>query len=675
MNDRAEPPVETSEGHRGGSPVTDRLVVGLAALALLGGGLILLGRGLGDKNSASSSGSPESSSAVSSGRSSTPTPTLQPALGVVAIDSRPLPAPRPPEKAPFQGWIRLEVDLPIYQDVSTSASRIGTLSKGALTFAEDASFQGKQAGLYWLQIDNPKQVGFILAGNGNKLFVRRLVQSTSMAGYVSALTAGPEGFVALGSLSGRSDGSTDTPSQYLAASADGLSWKLAETTAFGGNMVQSVAWGPAGWLAVATVPFNQVEIAPWLWTSVDGRSWRSLGSFPIQGGTGQTPSRLLGSASGYLLIQGGDVSNPSAIAAWHSTDARTWTESRVAGDLSLTPETFVQTESGYYAWSDASGSGRSASAIYSSDGQNWVNVRPPPIRQNGRIVSVGDGLLAVDTSPVTGSPVVWTGSFSNGNLAWALEQASLPRGAAMTSLASSGRIAMLFGWDRATDEPRAWSRTGTNWSTVQLPRGAFGGTVPTTSVGGARGFVAVGSNLTLRADNPVLWSGTAVGEWKPEALPVVPQIGDPTRADCPPPADAVTLLLVDRPAAITCYGSSSLSFRLFDQGCHDRDCSSRSSEAYQPDWLANPSSNQLYMSPSGTQQWVDRVRRSASLREDPAWANHWVEITGHFDDPAARSCMWFPDPHAQETLYSAQAIVNACREEFVVTRVRVVSGP
>jgi len=52
-----------------------------------------------------------------------------------------------------------------------------------------------------------------------------------------------------------------------------------------------------------------------------------------------------------------------------------------------------------------------------------------------------------------------------------------------------------------------------------------------------------------------------------------------------------------------------------------------------------------------------------------------VELTGHFDDPASGTCHWAPDPHGAQTISSAQQTINSCRQQFVVTRVRVVAGP
>ena len=77
MRDRDDIPLETTEGRGAGNGIGDRLVVALALLALLGGALILVGKGLGGERGASASKSPQASAAASgvAEASATPRPT------------------------------------------------------------------------------------------------------------------------------------------------------------------------------------------------------------------------------------------------------------------------------------------------------------------------------------------------------------------------------------------------------------------------------------------------------------------------------------------------------------------------------------------------------------------------------------------------------------------------
>jgi len=50
-------------------------------------------------------------------------------------------------------------------------------------------------------------------------------------------------------------------------------------------------------------------------------------------------------------------------------------------------------------------------------------------------------------------------------------------------------------------------------------------------------------------------------------------------------------------------------------------------------------------------------------------------LTGHFDDPAAATCHSPPTADALQSWQGQQALVNQCRQTFVATAVKVVSGP
>jgi len=667
MRDRDDIPLETSEGRGGGGGMGDRLVVGLAALALLGGVLILVGKGLGgDSRGASASGSPRETTGTSglAGSTATPSPTPE----AVTVESRPPPSPDPERPPSFSGWIRLQADLQIYENASTGANQIGALPKGALAYAEEPPDQGSD-GTYWLQIDIPSPSGFIAAGKGGKFFVHRYLPTpTAYGGNVAGLAASPHGFVVWGYTSSR----TNKPAEpFLAGSSDGHSWRSVDYGPFSNASIRSVTFGPAGWLALGSAQSRGVQTGLWLWTSVDGRSWRTLGSLPVN--ATDRDASLLASGSGYLLLLGGYRSQ--ALEAWHSADGVSWAKGQVPEGSGLSMQHVVATRSGFYAWPDLSANNPPPKAGYSADGQSWIQVDAPPMTGEGRIVSFDDGLLAVDSSPVTGAPRAWRGSFSNGRINWTAQPGGLPHTLGFASLASDGGTAVLFGWDRLTDAPKAWSLGGSGWQETPLPVGVFGGLVPTTTVGSPAGFVAVGSQLNLRADNPTLWAGTPRGAWSREASQVIAPIGERTDLRCPSkPTDAVSFATLDAPTAVICFGDSPLSFRAYVGRCEG--CNGGGGDVYTPAWLADPSQNQIFLSPIKiSDNWFFGARRAESLADDPAWLDHWVELTGHFDDPASGTCHWAPDPHGAQAIFSAQQTINSCRQQFVVTRVRVVTGP
>lgn len=60
-----------------------------------------------------------------------------------------------------------------------------------------------------------------------------------------------------------------------------------------------------------------------------------------------------------------------------------------------------------------------------------------------------------------------------------------------------------------------------------------------------------------------------------------------------------------------------------------------------------------------------------SLGFDDAWVRTWVEVTGHFDDPAAATCRWIPSPAEEQWYAGRQQVIDGCRQQFVVTAVRL----
>lgn len=668
MRDRDDIPLETTEGRGAGNGIGDRLVVALALLALLGGALILVGKGLGGERGASASKSPQASAAASGVAEASATPRPTPV--VIVLRERPLPSPEPEPPAPFSGWIRLERDLPLYEETTTGANRIGALANGALAYAEEAPSHGD--GVYWLQIDVPSPNGFIAAGQDGKLFVHRYLSTpTAYGGSIGGLAASPRGFVAWGNRSTKSN-LPATP--FLAASTDGRAWQAVDYRPFGNAWVRSVAFGPAGWIAVGTLPnySNGSASELWVWTSPDGRSWRALGSLPID--ADQQETTLLGSGGGYLILASSYRTPTPNTATWWSSDGSTWTKGQLPDGIGPAMQHVVATRSGFYGWPDP-GNGPRSEATYSADGRSWVDLAAPPISGGGRIIGIGDRLLAVDSSPVTGALRAWVGTFSNGGISWSEVVARLPRTFGFASVASDGTSVVLFGWDRPTGGLRAWSFNGIGWTEVVLAPETFGGVIPSMAVGSPLGFVALGSSMNLRADNPVLWSGTPTGgDWAPEDSPVVAPIGERTDLHCPSkPVDAAAFASLDTASAVICFGRSPITFRAYAGRCDG--CGGATGDVYTPTWLADPQQNQLYLSPLKVEDgWWFNSRRAATLADDPAWLDHWVEVTGHFDDPASPTCRWTPDPHSGGVFYSSQSTINSCRMQFVVTRVRVVAG-
>ena len=102
-------------------------------------------------------------------------------------------------------------------------------------------------------------------------------------------------------------------------STDGLAWKIVEVGAHGEGVLQQVASGPSGFLAVG---WSGNDEAPGqAWRSEDGTSWGPVPSFPDT----FLPRDVVGSSSGYLLVsEFGTV--------WSSSDGEIWAEEFAPSD-------------------------------------------------------------------------------------------------------------------------------------------------------------------------------------------------------------------------------------------------------------------------------------------------------------------------------------------------------
>lgn len=97
---------------------------------------------------------------------------------------------------------------------------------------------------------------------------------------------------------------------------------------------------------------------------------------------------------------------------------------------------------------------------------------------------------------------------------------------------------------------------------------------------------------------------------------------------------------------------------------------------YEPEWLASPGLNQLYLAPvAGSDSAPVIMSPSLGGQPEPAWSHRFVEVTGHFDDPAAGSCHWTPGPAALLYYAGQRGVVDACRMQFVITAVTVLADP
>ncbi len=662
------PVIETSGGNRPPNTVAERGGIALAVVALAGGLLIAAGNLLGSDAGPSASASPVAQASARPTPRQSPRQTPDPGpLEIVLIAGTPPPAaPSQPAPWQFNGWIRALVDQPLWTSPdSDRAETTELLQAGEIQYADEVP---EEPG--WLQVSSdggPR--GFILAADGETALIERLMPEPFLAsGDVWGLAAGPNGFVATGYLPSMSDRASPS---FTAFSPDGAAWQVVDLPI----SVTSVAWGPVGWLAVGWVGGAFTTPSTWIFRSEDGLRWDSLGAAPGLDYAGQ----LAGSESGYLMEASGQ--GYGELSEWFSSDGLSWRESDnpLLGRSGGGYPRVAAVGSGFYAWIGGDTPVGVIGQAFSPNGRTWHTVADGPIGVNMRLTTLGERIVATVTDADDGFVSFWTGAISGSTVAWDRPDREVVdasrAGYGLSALISDGQRALAFVWERATDSPSLWTSTdGTRWIPASLPAGAFGG-IPRLAAGGSAGVVVVGSRQTVRGSNPIFWREVRPGAWEPEATPLVPLVPGPLGDDCPSPLeDMADFMAVDPAIAVACFGDAPFTFRAWSVGCPG--CQPESSDQYEPAWLANPTTNPLFLQPikSEAGSWR-QVVTAPDLAIDPGWTGSWIEVTGHFDDPAAASCRWSPS-YSSELYYTGQAsFVESCRQQFVVTAVRVVDGP
>lgn len=637
--------IETVEGVRPRGTFGERLLIGVAGLALVGGALLAVGNlWPDDADAARTSASPAASATPRPSR--TPRPTAAPR--VITLERIPeLPAASPEQQ--FFGWIRTRGEVPLVSALD-SDEVLATLPAGFVGHAASETGLGGQARTGWLTVEAPERSGWIDASDPS------LVERFPEAPYrgsseVQGIAAGASGFVAWG---GGPDGSL-----LLVGSSDGATWHATDTSAMAPGYVAGVAHGPAGWLAaITTFPADGSMPLYALWQSDDGLDWQALGSFPGD------LSQVSGAPGGYTLL----TASGSGGVMWQSVDGVTWHEVTNAGLVRVGQWSAIASLSdGFLAHGHGAGS-----SLFSRDGATWIPADDGPRGELLRVIETWDGLLAVDEG-LAGVTRTWHGTIGTQAVTWRhlADMDAALEGTRIAVLVPDGDQGLAIGWDTATGDAVAWRMSVAGWRSEPFPAAEMRG-VPTLVAAGPAGMVAVGYRPSLSGINPVFWHRAEDG-WQPETSPVVAAALDPPMNRCRPlPTDALTFGSLDVPLAVACHGDEPMTFRAHAIDCQD--CFGGSpDDHYDPAWLADYSTSPLVISPIDSGYWMGApLALMPPMAFDPAWVGHEIEITGHFDDPAATSCTWLPGPTTAPWRLVPQEIVNGCRLRFVATAVTLV---
>ncbi len=161
---------------------------------------------------------------------------------------------------------------------------------------------------------------------------------------------------------------------------------------------------------------------------------------------------------------------------------------------------------------------------------------------------------------------------------------------------------------------------------------------------------------------------TASPSPSPTPAPTPPALPLPSGCVNPPP-DLATIVTLDPPTRLTCFGGSSLTFTatvskaISDCGIGPR---------VEPTWFCLPG---VFLdvpnaSPDSGLGALDVYWNPTSgLKPASFVAGKTVQITGHFDDPVASTCHATDVPAGQSPERSDQVVLT-CRETFVVTVVQ-----
>jgi len=467
-------------------------------------------------------------------------------------------------------------------------------------------------------------------------------------GWANAVAAGPRRVVIVGQVA------TGAAAWF---SGDGLSWQRATgPAAWRDASLSDVAVVGDGFLAVGGSSGPDGDTGGQAWASTDGETWRPVSSVPrASGGFGR-----LAVVDGTLFATGRD---PGRVAVWSSADGgASWRERRVADAeadllaLGAGPDGGVIAAGAFFK----AATGWHAGAFRSLDGGvTWTeaDVGGAIGGAIADIVATREGLVAVGM--VEHGAAAWT---STDGAAWELapggdgDVGAFDAAMRAAAVAADGRIVaagigpdgQLAAW--WSDDGRAWAR-----SSADGPSGDFAGLYDVTDVAFAAGRpLLVGSYPDgPRGVSAAVWSRPR-GDVPPEPTPGV--------VACPGSApDLVALIELSTADRLRCYAGSPVTVLAYLAPFPADDGDFVPPE---PRWLAWYDAAVLALP-------IDRYRYavlSLTVHVDPhspligtVGVDQWAVLTGIFDHRAAADC--------------PADLVEACRGEFVLTRVRFTPPP
>ncbi len=652
-------------------------MVGMAALALLGGVVIAGANFLGglDDGVAVHSGEPTSSGAARASRTPRPSPTPRALRELTIVPGKPDDPPPEGPSAPM-GWVEVVAPTQLLRGPSDASVAIRELQAGEILLAYLDDPPGWAS---TVESDQADVVGWVRSTDaaGQEVAIFHPVDDETYPGQLVGVWAGPDGML---SMVAPPQDQYAANAPFLATSRDGESWTAIRTDPALARTFPQIARGPQGWLAVGEPYWEQ---DPWFWQSYDGVQWDALGKLPVAPDSGW-PAQLVGSDLGYLLVFEEYRSNGNVASTWFSPDGITWQEGpdpfgradalRVRSDDNLR---VLATRAGFLVWTASYDPTDSAETqvAFSADGVNWspVHLDDPTAAGGLQLALVGDTLLGIASTP-DGATGAWFARLPEGRgMALRREprfEASFA-GALGATMASDGKTAYAIGYLPGAGTSRVWSSDGSSWRIVP-------GTTPPqfsqqTYIGavGPDGLVVVDYRSNAIGQNAVFWHLRPNGSWVVEATPIIPMVPDPTSAECGPlPSTGVAFATLRQNWGPICFGEQPMTFTTWSAPCDW--CNSE--PVQDGPWLLNAQAD-LALRPVPGEPWpVREAVLDPSLQVGRDLSEVWIRVTGHFSDPAAAECA-LPGGQIGGVYGPADQAVRYCQGRFVVTALELVSPP
>jgi hypothetical protein len=659
--------LDMTEGLRPASSAGDRLVVGLAIIALLGGALIGISRLFPSRDGETSvaSGTPHQTVEATPTVQPTPSPpALVDPLRTFRISEEPLPA-IDGSPVPWGGWARATERIKVRSAPSTTVAAIAVLQPGDAAWVQEESPTTREAIGGWMRTEAPV-AGWIRARTGPDGNLRLFGNQPADGASVSSVTAGADGRFVVAGTRWR-DGA------YFVGTGDGSGgWQMVDTQ----RMVDDIssfqaAYGPSGWLALVTIS-TQGAPQPWLWQSGDGNTWRTLGALRELPNASPGPLRLAGSPLGYAMTPFYQGNRPLPKRVWYSADGEVWSER----ETPIAPSQVVAAGLGFYA-SAVGQTGLPTSdagqAAFSANGWDWSAVDTSDMAVQIGIAGAEDRLVALDH---VGHIIhTWIARLENGQLVWRRELTSEGEFANAVVTEMSGGVAPIaVGYERGSETALWWSNDEAGWHRHVLAR-PFGG-IASMGAAGDRGYVVVGTHHAALGDTPVLWSAEGSTQLRPERQALIaprPDLGPDACASYS--RDLLEFMSTFGLIQAHCYGDAPVTLTAYVPRCPE--CTTdppAQTSTYRPGWLNQTGGERVIrLSPVAVEDlgWFEALL-GQDLQPRSGWEQHWVRVIGHFDDPAAATCRVQPGPDDERWYTGRQQVINDCRSRFVVTSVTVL---